>query len=419
MEEKDYRALVNPTFHTAQQTLYMLAAAHNEDAIRYIEMMGLKNGLERSKKQVDEENSIFTPQEANDLMVGVTLGVECRYESLTRLLKQSNIKNVLDIACGYTPRALTVQKMGLDYIGLDVPVVAEQMSKLADELFPQASHPVYIGGDATNAASLTAAADLLHGELFITSEGLLQYLSKNELIQMIHGIREILLKHGGAWYSSDMEVAYDKLSAVNIGNPDALKRFAQARNALVDKSNIYFESASFETIEDKMKFFEENGLKIKRIPFFEDGQHSNMLMAVSPEKQPKIRALLQTFFIWEMTPDETYTAPAPVHMAEKAEDLSIDYYVENGVLHCRTEGRVDTLSAPALLKVLEETTAQNKLTSMTIDAAKLEYISSAGLRVLMMAAKRLGQNGVTLLHANDTVRDILAATGFDALIQLA
>lgn len=33
MSEKDYRALVNPTFNTAQQTLYMLAAAHNEDAI--------------------------------------------------------------------------------------------------------------------------------------------------------------------------------------------------------------------------------------------------------------------------------------------------------------------------------------------------------------------------------------------------
>lgn len=340
------------------------------------------------------------------------------YESLTRLIKESGSKNVFDIECGYTPRALTVKKMGLDYIGLDVPVVADQMSGLAAKLFPEAAHPMYVGGDATNAASLAAAADRLNGELFITSEGLLQYLSENELVQMIHGIREILLKHGGAWYSSDMEVEYDKLSAVNIGNPDALKRFAQARSAVADKSSIFFESAKFNSIEDKLSFFEKNGLKVERVPFYTDGQHSNMLMAVSPEKQPKILGLLRSFNIWKMTPDEKYMASASVPKAERIEDLSISYYVENGILNCVTDGRIDTLSSPVLLKIFEESGEQNELTSMRIDATKLEYISSAGLRVLMIAAKRLGDNSVAVLHANDTVRDIFASTGFDSIIDV-
>ena len=76
MHEVDYRALVNPTFQTAQQTLYLLAAAHNEDAICYIRQMGLKNGLEPSRADSQQENPIFTQQEAKDLMLGVTLGVE-------------------------------------------------------------------------------------------------------------------------------------------------------------------------------------------------------------------------------------------------------------------------------------------------------------------------------------------------------
>ena len=113
MHEVDYRALVNPTFQTAQQTLYLLAAARNEDAICYIQQMGLKNGLEHSRKDSQRENPIFTQQEAENLMLGVTLGVECRYETLTRLIRDSGLANVFDIACGYTPRALTAQKMRL------------------------------------------------------------------------------------------------------------------------------------------------------------------------------------------------------------------------------------------------------------------------------------------------------------------
>ena len=80
MSERDYRTLVNPTFHTAQQTLYLLAAAHNEDAICYIQQMGLKNGLKQSRQENQKDPPIFTEQEAKDLMLGVTLGVECRYE---------------------------------------------------------------------------------------------------------------------------------------------------------------------------------------------------------------------------------------------------------------------------------------------------------------------------------------------------
>ena len=42
--------------------------------------MGLKNGLEQSRQENQKDPPIFTEQEAKDLMLGVTLGVECRYE---------------------------------------------------------------------------------------------------------------------------------------------------------------------------------------------------------------------------------------------------------------------------------------------------------------------------------------------------
>ena len=53
---------------------------------------------------------------------------------------------------------------------------------------------------------------------------------------------------------------------------------------------------------------------------------------------------------------------------------------------------------------------------MKADAGDLEYISSAGLRVLMMAVKKTGH--VTLFHVSPSVKEIFETTGFDQLMTI-
>lgn len=53
-----------------------------------------------------------------------------------------------------------------------------------------------------------------------------------------------------------------------------------------------------------------------------------------------------------------------------------------------------------------------------MDAKGLEYISSAGLRVLMIAVKKLGQGSVAVLNASEAVKEIFEATGFDQMITI-
>lgn len=77
-------------------------------------------------------------------------------------------------------------------------------------------------------------------------------------------------------------------------------------------------------------------------------------------------------------------------------------------------GRVDTISAPALLEVFENN--YEGVSEIRIDAKTLEYISSAGLRVLLMAVKKLGKGSVTVFHTSEAVKDIFETTGFDQLI---
>lgn len=417
MNDQVYHEQVNPTYNTAQQTLHMLAAAGNKDAISYIQTMHIDNGLMASRNAVSGQTDI-SEDDAKRLMTGATLGIEARYEAITRLLAESGSQSVFDIACGYTPRALSAYKAGYDYVGLDVPVVVEKMNAVAKQLQIQMPHDVYISGDATNPASLLAASDCLDKDLFITSEGLLQYFSENELVQMIEGIKAVLSAHGGAWYSSDMEVAYDRMAAAFMNDPQALAKFAASRSQMAEKSNIYFESAKFQSLEEKISFFEQHGLHVERVPFYKEGTHLNLLHAY-PEKAETAKKILSSFYMWKMTlKDSNDTSDNAIPHKYTADNFECSSVRKGDTLLIQAAGRIDTLSAPALLKAFEEEYTKKPLTAMTVDASSLAYISSAGLRTLMIAVKKMGEGSVNILHANDTVKEIFVTTGFDAIITI-
>ena len=59
------------------------------------------------------------------------------------------------------------------------------------------------------------------------------------------------------------------------------------------------------------------------------------------------------------------------------------------------------------------------MTALTIDMAALEYISSAGLRVLLSAQKVMNRQGdMKVLHVNETILDIFEVTGFSDILTI-
>lgn len=74
-------------------------------------------------------------------------------------------------------------------------------------------------------------------------------------------------------------------------------------------------------------------------------------------------------------------------------------------------GRLDTSTAPVLDKTISEDISDK--TKLTMDLKGLEYISSAGLRVLLTAQKRLQKHGsMKLINVCGEVMDVLEMTGF-------
>ena len=73
-------------------------------------------------------------------------------------------------------------------------------------------------------------------------------------------------------------------------------------------------------------------------------------------------------------------------------------------------GRLDTSTAPQLEKVVNDDLAG--VTELVIDCEKLEYISSAGLRVLLKAQKKMGAGNMKLQNVNETIMEVFEITGF-------
>ena len=93
--------------------------------------------------------------------------------------------------------------------------------------------------------------------------------------------------------------------------------------------------------------------------------------------------------------------------------LHVEKKLENGALLIALEGELDTLSSPDFEDVLEPLLTEAQ--SLTLDFEKLDYISSAGLRVLLAAEQTMEEKGaeqVRVLNMNSTIRNIFDITGF-------
>ncbi len=91
--------------------------------------------------------------------------------------------------------------------------------------------------------------------------------------------------------------------------------------------------------------------------------------------------------------------------------LNITDLREENVLKIARDGRLDTTTAPELEALLGEKLTD--ATELVFDLEKLEYISSAGLRVLLSAQKQMNRQGeMKLRGVSDTIMEIFEITGF-------
>ena len=97
--------------------------------------------------------------------------------------------------------------------------------------------------------------------------------------------------------------------------------------------------------------------------------------------------------------------------------LTIKKSIADGKACFALEGRLDTVTAPDFDKELKA--SLDGVTGLTLDFGKLEYISSAGLRVLLSAQKTMAKQGeMKVTHVNETIMEIFEVTGFSDILTI-
>ena len=97
--------------------------------------------------------------------------------------------------------------------------------------------------------------------------------------------------------------------------------------------------------------------------------------------------------------------------------MTITKKLDEKNLEIALEGRLDTMTAPELEEELKNSLEGAE--TLTFDFSKLEYISSAGLRVLLSAHKIMStKGGMKVTHVNDIVREVFDVTGFADILTI-
>ena len=97
--------------------------------------------------------------------------------------------------------------------------------------------------------------------------------------------------------------------------------------------------------------------------------------------------------------------------------MTIQKFADNNEVKFALEGRLDTVTAPELEAALKD--SFEGTTSLILDFEKLEYISSAGLRVLLSAQKVMAKQGeMKIVNVNDIIMEIFEVTGFSDILTI-
>lgn len=410
---------INPIYKNEQEYLKHLAAVGIEGALKLYGSLKFSGLPADPSKVTPSLSSLSDASEASSFTLEKCLEIadEARFLMTNEMIRGYEATNVIEIPCGYTPRGLILANEGYKYVGLDLPVVISDIGPAVRALSENYSHrAIYKSMDATNFGSMTHALENVNGELTIVSEIMLSYLTDTELISVCDNIYKLLSSKGGCFITMDIgcrDLYKKAISSVFTDKGEAsyeslISHFKNTSDMDLYNNVLYAEGAR--GAEDFLSF---RGFDIEKVSVTEVFPQ---LASVKnePEIYERFRDNCSDMEYWTLTVNKRHGTRI---IKTQTKGCSIDKKTGNGFLYLNISGRLDTISAPDLLKIYEEACADESLEKITIDCKNLEYISSAGLRVFLIMLKNLkNRSGMTVRNVSDTVMEILEATGFTDMI---
>ena len=402
MDTMELNKVVNPIYTTAKGTAMFLAQGGDKDAMALYPYLGTEE-VRTGAKPPQEIIRVFNVSQ------------EARFNIYNNASFQRNEPAIVDLPSGYSPRCFKAANAGKRYYGLDLPAVIDIMKPAAEKTMSDEQKALvrFDTVDATNYDSLRSALKDNKGEICIVTEGLLGYFSEPELVSMCQGVNRLLSEYGGCWITADAgileiyNITYEVL--IDSDSSDFSTYFKNKASSMADV-DFYQNSLFLKGRDGAFEFLKKQGFSVEAEPV---SRYLKGLRTVDTETEERLKEKYEVMEIWTLTVDK---ASKPVKASEDQNlPFKVKTDVNDGVFSADIQGRMDTITAPELLKCFQE--AGDGIKEINIDVSKMAYVSSAGLRVLLMMYKSLeDKSRFKITGINDNVREILETTGFDQFL---
>ena len=194
---------------------------------------------------------------------------EARHKLLNKLIRQTGINQVIEIAAGLSTRGLELSAdPEIDYVEVDLPAMMADKRKIIDSLekkkvIEARSNLRMQDGNALDLGDLErAAAGFDPGRpIVVANEGLLRYLSFPEKEQYVRNVQSLLSKFGGVWITADIslpKVVYKEDDVMTV-----------RRQRLTEITGKDITNNLFKDEDDAKKFFEGLGFDVESHSFLE------------------------------------------------------------------------------------------------------------------------------------------------------
>lgn len=191
--------------------------------------------------------------------------MEARYKLINNLLDNTGIKQVLELAAGYSSRGLIYSQKGYNYVEIDLENICKNKFNLLNGINIKIPENLKIvSGNVLKKSCFKECEKYFRQNEPITviNEGLLRYLTFEEKKLVAKNIYHLLSKHGGVWITSDVTPKKFIKSQDN-----ALHDFNKNVSTITSRNNL---NDRFENIEHIKEFFGNIGFDLVEVHKFSE-----------------------------------------------------------------------------------------------------------------------------------------------------
>ena len=278
--------------YSAQVKLQWLAAAGIPEAKKFLETI--------------ERPVFFTSENLNDferIQLTNSLYQELNFVAAMNYVREKNYRNVFDLACSLSPRAMILGDEGRKVIVGELATVCLIGDWMIEEFGKKAKKNVkYDTFWLQDGAGMMASADKFKGEICIIEQGVMIYLAEDIRAKMYDNIHAVLKKHGGCMITSDfVQRKYFTDVASALYGADGSKIYAETKAMYEKVFGDAIDDDAHQDEQEAIEFLAAHGLRAVKVPLFQAAPVLNVSAKLTTEQLQKVNAVVAKNYLWVIT----------------------------------------------------------------------------------------------------------------------